>query len=178
MQKRKTYPTNIIRRDYSYEVHEVAELYGLAPDTVFRWIRDEGLKRLPKIRPYLIHSSDLIDFLDRKVKKRKHPCKPQQMYCCRCRKPREVAPSSLQVRVQRNKQKKLCGECIVCGCKVNKLLKLSEWNKNHPLWLRRKAKSEKKAVKPIEPFNQHNGTNETPRECQIESNGQFTLGIG
>ena len=48
MARRDRYSLARIRRDYTYSVHEVAELFNITPDTVFRWIREEGgLGRIP-----------------------------------------------------------------------------------------------------------------------------------
>jgi hypothetical protein len=86
--KKQIYSLKPIRRDYTYTVYEIAEVYKITPDTVFRWIRNEGLTRIEGTKKYFVHGSDLIKFLGRRNGKNKKPCQEGEMYCFKCRKPK------------------------------------------------------------------------------------------
>lgn len=62
--KKRHTPFARIKENYSYTVQEIADLFEIIIATVRRWGRIEGLKRIPKVRPHLVHSSDLRCFLD------------------------------------------------------------------------------------------------------------------
>lgn len=89
--KKYTYSLRLIRADYTYTVEQIADLFGVDIATVRRWISKEGLARIPKTRPHLIHSSALLTFLVKKKSARKQPCQPDQAYCFTCKAPRAPA---------------------------------------------------------------------------------------
>jgi len=86
--KKRTYSTRFIKDNYPYTVEQIADLFGIDVATVRRWINEEGLVRIPKTRPFLIHSSALRKFLTKKKAKRKQSCKAHEAYCCKCKAPR------------------------------------------------------------------------------------------
>ena len=73
----------------SYSVSEVAKLLGVHKHTVTRWI-ERGLPLIEQKRPFLIHGSDLRDFLTAQ-QPRKQPCRAGEIYCLRCRAPKRPA---------------------------------------------------------------------------------------
>ena len=133
--------------------------------TVLKWVKD-GLKTVPNTRPYLIHSSDLLAFLETRQAKRKHPCSPTQFFCCRCREAREVAAGSLDTQPTRNRMMRLTGRCGVCGGKVNKVVKPDLWGPEHPLYPCMNAS-----------VQQHSGTQPPQPECSVEKGEQLCLDL-
>jgi len=80
--KKRTYNTRLIKRDYSYFVCEIADLFDLHPQAVRRWIT-AGLAIIDERRPFLIHGRDLIAFLNERQSQRKQPCAADELYCLR-----------------------------------------------------------------------------------------------
>jgi hypothetical protein len=117
--RRYRYNTRLIRRDLSYTIQEVAELFSLHPNAVRCWLK-EGLRRIDGRKPYLIHGSDLIDFLNRRQMGRKHRCQPGEMFCCRCREPRLPVVGSIVIHRVNERQIMIRGVCELCGTKMNR----------------------------------------------------------
>ena len=155
MSRRHRYPLGAIRRDYTYTVAEIAALYNIAPDTVFRWIRNEGLLRLHGSKKYLVHSSDLIAFLTARNRKNKKPCRDGEMYCCKCRVPRKLDLSRLATERLPNGTIRVRGVCIVCGTRMNKTVSGSSWSETHPLYAPANASTAA-----------HSGEHRSPRNCR------------
>ena len=103
----------------SYSVQEIAELYSLHKNAVFMWVRS-GLKIIDQKKPYLINGSDLIEFLNTKQKKRKHKCKPDELFCFKCRLPRTSQLNSVSITPRNLHRLKISGRCAVCNTKMFK----------------------------------------------------------
>ena len=73
--KKRTYNTRLIKRDLSYTIQEVAELYGLHPQAVRRWI-NIGLRTIDGLKPFLIHGSDLINYISLNPSRTTRDCLP------------------------------------------------------------------------------------------------------
>ena len=166
MSKKQRYSLKPIRLDYTYSVDELAELYDLTPDTVFRWIRNEGLKRIPDSRKYYVHSSDLLNFLEKRNSKNKRPCKDGEIFCCKCRKPRKPKPASLKSKKLPNKTVQISGKCLVCETRLNTFVSGKKWSKKHSFHPDNNA-----LTKP------HSGEHESPRKCQTTKGEQLCLNI-
>jgi excisionase family DNA binding protein len=73
----------------TYTPTEVGKLLNVHKHTVGRWIAS-GLPLIERKRRYLIHGADLRRFLAAH-QPRKHPLRPGEMYCLRCRAPKRPA---------------------------------------------------------------------------------------
>lgn len=155
MARRDRYSLALLRADYTYSVQEVADLYRITPDTVFRWIRDEGLNRIPLSKKYFVHSSDLRRFIEGLNRRNKKPCGDDEAYCCKCRRPRKPAIGSLVPEVLPNRSVRVKGKCGVCATGLNKVVSGKDWSESHPLHPDRNA-----------PAIEHNGANAWPRKFQ------------
>lgn len=155
MARRDRYSLAPIRGNYTYTVEEVAELYSIVSDTVFRWIREEGLKRLPGSKKYYIHSGDLRRFLERKNKRNKKPCSDGEIYCCKCRVPRRPSMNAVQAENLPNGTIRVKAKCGVCGTGQFKVISGKNWSESHPLYPNRNG-----------PTIEHSGANGWPRNCQ------------
>lgn len=116
---RRRYNMRLVRREFSYTIHEIAELFGLHPNAIRRWLKD-GLPTIDDRKPYLVHGSDLAQYLEEKQRRRKRPCAPGEMYCCRCRTPRRPAGGRVRLDRLNARQFMLRGECGVCGARMNR----------------------------------------------------------
>jgi len=161
--QRTIYNLRRIRQDYTYTTQEVAETLGTCEHTVLRWLK-EGLQALPDTRPYLFHSSELLRFLSRRQAKRKTPCQAHEMYCLKCRSPRQVAAGGVGNQLLPNNSMRLTGPCQVCGTRINKLIKASSWTAEHPLYPSIKLVSE-----------QHDGVQQPQPTCSVDKEGQLCL---
>ena len=47
MRKKRTYSPRALKSNYSYTLEQLADLYDLDIATPRRWVRDEGLVRVP-----------------------------------------------------------------------------------------------------------------------------------
>lgn len=164
--KKHAYSLKPLRRDYTYSVDEIAGIYGITPDTVFRWIRNEGLKRNEASRKYFVHGSELAQFLERRNAKNKKPCKKGEMFCCKCRKPHTPKSESLKPKKLANKTVRIYGRCSVCDTRMNTVVSGKKWLKSHPFYPDKNA-----SIKP------HSGESEPQRKCQTEVGEQLCLNI-
>ncbi len=153
--RKQIYNLSRIRKNYTYAVYEIAKLYDISPDTVFRWISREGLKRIPGTKKYFVHSSDLRRFLEQKNARNKQPCAQGEIYCCKCRKPRNPKSDSLKARRMPNSSIKIFGRCDICNTDLHTYVSGKKWSESHPFHPDRNA--------PIEPPSGEQGT---PRKCQ------------
>ena len=166
MTTKQRYSLKPIRRNYAYTVYEISELYGITSDTVFRWIRNEGLIRIPHSKKYLVHGSDLATFLENRNCKNKRPCKNGEIYCCKCRIPQRPMAASLKFGKLPNKTIRVSGKCSDCGTRMNTVVSGNKWSENHPLHPDKNA-----SIKP------HSGEHGSPRECQTRKGEQLCLNI-
>ena len=79
----------------SYSVEEAARLLRVHKNTVRTWIKT-GLQPIDERRPTLILGRELARFLhDRRQRGRKR-CQPGQLYCVRCRAPKDPAAGAAE----------------------------------------------------------------------------------
>jgi hypothetical protein len=110
----------LIRRDLSYSINEIAELFALHPQAVRQWIK-AGLETIDDHKPFLIHGNDLIAFLIERQSKRKHSCRAEQLYCFRCRGPRKPRNGRVTIQIRNATQLSLAGLCEICGLRMNRV---------------------------------------------------------
>jgi len=117
--KKRTYNTRLIKRDYSYFVGEIAELFDVHPNAVRRWMK-AGLITLDARRPFLIHGADLIDFLDMRQAQRKQKCAVDELFCLRCRRPRHPRFGRVELKFRNEMRLDLSGVCEACGARMHR----------------------------------------------------------
>ncbi len=156
----------LIKGGYSYYVEQVADLLGVDMATVRRWVREEGLERIPHARPHMIHSSALRAFLEKKQAKQKKRGAPHEVFCFRCQLPRAPEMESATIEVLPNTSIRFKAKCSVCGGKINKSIKGTDWGENHPL-----AKFLSDAP------GEHNGVQHMHRKCSLHEEGSTCLNI-
>lgn len=121
MGRKRTFNPRLIKARHSYSLAEVAELYGTHPRTVQRW-RKEGLLVLDEAsRPFLVMGSSVQDFLRERQTKRKHPLRPGEFFCPRCRCARRSSPGAFLIEIttkrlgKAGQQALIRGRCEACG---------------------------------------------------------------
>jgi hypothetical protein len=116
---KRTYNTRLIKRDYSYLVCEIADLFHLHSNAVRRWIKT-GLLSLDDRRPILVHGGDLIDFLDGRQARRKQKCAIDELYCFLCRCPRHPRLGRVEFKIRNETTLNISGVCDTCGTRMNR----------------------------------------------------------
>ena len=104
----------------NYTVEETASALNVHRNTVRRWLR-AGLEPIDWKKPYLIHGTDLIEFL----KSRSLPATkllPHEGFCFSCRAPREPAFAEIEVEVSSNGRLSLTALCDRCTTVMHKKL--------------------------------------------------------
>ena len=166
MSKKVRYSLRRVRLDYTYTPDEIAQIYNIKPSTVFRWIREEGLKCLPYSKKYFVHSTDFIAFLKLKNAKHKKPCKEGEVYCCKCRGPQIPKKESLSHQRQPNKSIRIIAKCNACDTSMHKLVSHKNWTKKHPFY-----------PKLLTPTTQHNGVRWSLLKGKYNKGDQLCLNI-
>lgn len=121
--KKKKHNPNLVRLRRSYTFAEIAEVYAVHRRTVQLW-RKQGLNVIDdKSKPFLIIGADVRSFLKERRLKRKHPLKPGEFFCPRCKIPRKSLQDRISVeitnkRLGRYRQAIIRGECEVCQCRL------------------------------------------------------------
>lgn len=103
-----------IRPTTTYSVPEIAALFGIHRNSVFRWIKN-GLQPLDDGTPMLVHGSELKRYLKQRDRKRKQTCSPDEMPCFRCRAPRKPVQGSVAIARRTGKTIALTAICAACG---------------------------------------------------------------
>ena len=123
MKKRRHNP-NIAKTNRNYTVDEAADLYGVFKGTVRNWIK-AGLPVLDDKRPMLILGSDLAAFHRVKNTKNKQNCKPGEMYCFKCRAPKEPDGGMVDSQPVTEKIWNLVAICPACYTIMNQRVGLA-----------------------------------------------------
>jgi hypothetical protein len=166
MAKKRTYNVRLVKENYTYTIEQIADLFGKDVATVRRWIKDEGLERIPKTRPFLVHSSALRSFLLKKKAKRKNPCQLHELCCFKCQAPRTPKKDTGKIKKQPNGSLLFQAKCAACKGKINKAIKGKDWSEKHPL-----------AAYLHDVTEQHNGKHSSHRKCQLEGGEQLCLNL-
>ena len=115
----RTPNARLVKRDATFTVDEIAELFTVHPNTVRNWMAS-GLKTIDARRPLLIHGSDLIAYLHKRQKCRKRTCTPAELFCFKCRAPRLPKDGILSIENQNARVMRAVGHCEVCGTRMFK----------------------------------------------------------
>lgn len=107
----------LVKIHLSYTVAEVAGRLDVHRNTVREWIRC-GLPTVGHKRSTLILGEDLRDFLKARRLRNRRPCEPGQIYCVRCRVPRNPAGGWAEYRPQTATLGSLVGICPECDCVI------------------------------------------------------------
>lgn len=123
--KKRLHNPNLAKIYRNYTVEEVAILYGVFKGTVRAWIK-AGLPIINDKRPLLILGSDLAAFHQARRTKNKQKCKPGEIYCVRCRGPKNPAGDMADYRIITEKIGNLEAICPDCDKIMNRRVSLSK----------------------------------------------------
>ncbi|WP_436642719.1 helix-turn-helix domain-containing protein [Microbaculum sp. FT89] len=103
-----------VKKNWTYEVKQLARLVGVHPNTVRRWISKDGLEVVDDRRPFLIRGEAAQEFLGERKQSRKCTLKPGEIYCLGCRAPKRPAGNMadyLPLGAERGSLQGLCPDC-------------------------------------------------------------------
>ena len=112
----------------SYTVEEVARQLGTHKNTVRAWVK-AGLPTSDGKRPMLILGVDLAAYLQARRKKNKRPCQPGEIYCVRCRAPKQPAGDMAEyqsITEQLGNLEGICPDCDLMIYRRASMAKLAE----------------------------------------------------
>lgn len=112
---------NAIKAFQCYTIEEAAEVTGVSPRTIRKWIED-GLPVMNGSRPALVRGDDLRDYIKAQRSKRSVKTHIDTFYCVRCRAERRPAGGWAECEI-RNRRAKLTAFCEVCETVVSKPVK-------------------------------------------------------
>ena len=98
----------------SYTVEEAARLVRVHKNTVRVWIK-AGLQTIDERRPTLILGRELARFLHERHQHTRQRCQPGQLYCVRCRAPKDPAARMAEYVPITPSSGNLKGRCGTCG---------------------------------------------------------------
>ncbi|WP_440879258.1 helix-turn-helix domain-containing protein [Vibrio natriegens] len=110
---------NLAKIHRSYTVEEAAEMLGVHKRTVRNWIKS-GLPVIDERRPLLILGTDLKVFIRQQRKRNRRQCKTSEIYCLRCREPRQPSSETVKFIQEAGGIGRVFAQCCKCGSKVNK----------------------------------------------------------
>jgi hypothetical protein len=111
-----------------YTVEEAARLLGTHKNTVRAWVR-AGLPTCDSKRPTLILGRDLAAYLQARRTKNKRPCQPGEIYCVRCRAPKQPAGDMAEyqpITEQLGNLEGICPDCDLMIYRRASMAKLAE----------------------------------------------------
>lgn len=115
----------LVKIHRSYTVEEAAMLFGNHKNTVRAWIK-AGLSTCDARRPTLILGEELALFLQSRRAKSKRPCAPGEIYCMRCRTPRNPAGEMAEYQPKTDSFGNLVGICPQCESMMYRRVSLTK----------------------------------------------------
>jgi hypothetical protein len=115
----------LVKIHRSYTVEEIADLFRLHKNTVRHWVKD-GLATIDNKRPMLILGNVLVAFLQVRRSKNKKRCKPDELYCVRCRAPKPPAGDMAEYYPITERFGNLVAICPDCDVIMNRRVSLAK----------------------------------------------------
>lgn len=109
----------------NYTVEEIATLFTVHRNTVREWVK-RGLPTSDQKRPMLILGRDLAAFLQAQRLKNKRTCQPGEIYCVRCRVPRNPAGDLAEYQPVTTTLGNLVGICPDCESMMYRRVNLAK----------------------------------------------------
>jgi hypothetical protein len=109
----RRYNARRVKIHRSYTVEEVARLFEVHKNTVRAWLKS-GLQQIDDRRPTLLLGRQLASFLHARREHKRQRCRPEELYCFRCRAPRTSAARRadyLPITPSSGNLRAICSEC-------------------------------------------------------------------
>ena len=112
---------NRVKLNRSYSFEELAVVLGVHKNTVSTWVKN-GLPCLNERRPFLILGVEARAFLREQRTAKKQRCKPNELFCMRCKTPTRAAENLVEYVPLSATKGRLTGCCGRCNSAVNKFV--------------------------------------------------------
>jgi len=156
----RRYPNpGLVKINRSYEVHELALLFGAHRNTIRGWIK-KGLKTIDGSRPFLLHGSDIREFLKAERKSPYSKCQPHELFCLKCKTPKMPLNGIVDYVPFSPSSGNLCGHCPDCQSRIFRRTSIA----------RLSSLSEKLAVRQPHPSLDIGDTNHPCASCDFVPN--------
>lgn len=116
------YNPNLVKINRSYTFEEMAAVFDVHKNTVSAWVKN-GLPCLRERRPFLILGVDARTYLKAQRGRKKQQCKPDELFCMRCKAPTRPAENFVEYMPLSATKGRLTGFCGRCECVVNKFIR-------------------------------------------------------
>ncbi len=110
---------NRIKKNYPYSIGELVESLKIHKNTAHNWIK-EGLKTIDNQKPYLVHGSDLREFLQKRQDAQKAKCRDEEFFCVKCQKRQKPFGNLVDIFMFTKTRGNLQGICEDCDTKIFK----------------------------------------------------------
>ena len=110
-----------VKINRTYTFGELARVLGVHKNTVANWVKG-GLPCLKEQRPFLILGAEARTFLQQRQAANKQPCKPDELFCMRCKEPAKPAGNYVEYQPMSATRGRLTGFCGRCESLVNKFV--------------------------------------------------------
>lgn len=107
----------LVKMHRSYTVVEVAVLFGICRNTVRNWIKG-GLEFVRHGKRILIPGRELRRYIENNNCSRKRKCGPGELFCLRCKTPREPLEAAAVMTMKTPSRGTLEALCATCGTKM------------------------------------------------------------
>ena len=89
------YNPNRVKLNRSYTLEELVAVFGVHKNTVSSWV-ENGLPCLKERRPFLILGVEARIYLQKWRTVKKQQCKPDELFCMRCKTPKIAAENYVE----------------------------------------------------------------------------------
>jgi hypothetical protein len=104
----------LVKMHRNYDTHELSKLFGVHKNTVRAWVK-LGLNPIDGRRPALFQGLIIRNFLTERRRKSRQTCRPNEMFCLCCRKPKSPAGGMVDYLPMTPRSGNLRGICPDCG---------------------------------------------------------------
>lgn len=117
---KRSYNFQLVRSHRPYTIASLAKLLGVSPATVRRWIKVNGLDVaiVSETGPIILKGDKVKAWGKARQQARRQPCKPDEIYCVRCKSPQRIKPETFHTVQHNTVNLTAKGDCVTCGLRM------------------------------------------------------------
>lgn len=119
---KRAYDFQQVRKNRPYTVQSLAKQLDVNDRTVRRWIKYDGLDAaiIDHDRPIILQGAKVKEWGKARQKALKQPCAENEIYCVRCKVPRQINPDSFHIIQRSQTNLTVKGDCKTCGLTLHR----------------------------------------------------------